>query len=427
MIGTLSEWNMWWQKGKVDVELLGKKRLILNELKNTLSFKEMKLLIGIRRSGKSTLFYQLIDYLLKSGVEPKRILLINFEDDLLSKKSLKEIFDVYQSNINPNTKPFLFLDEVHRCSEWSLFLKKLYDLKKVNQIFITDSSSKFIKKEYAKVLTGRNVKITIFPLSFKEFVNWKIEKLKQPLTSGNINRLKKELNDYVKWGGFPEVFFKTSSGMKKKILTEYFSDIIDKDIIERYNVNYSKIKPLADFLLANIGSLFSPRKYSRVFGLSLESIDTYLHYLQEVMLFFMVPRFSYSIRTQQLSPKKVYACDPGLLNNVGFKFSENRGRVYENIVFIELKRQGKEVYYWKGRYECDFVIKEGLKIKSAIQVCSDLTHENKEREINGLIEALNTFKLKTGIIITENHKETSKINGKKIIFIPLWKWLLKLF
>ena len=260
MIETLGEWNTWWQKGKVDTELLGKKRLILNELKNALSFKEIKLLIGIRRSGKSTLFYQLIDYLLKSGVEPEHILLINFEDDLLSKKSLKEIFDVYQSNINPNTKPFLFLDEVHRCSEWSLFLKKLYDLKKVNQIFITDSSSKFIKKEYAKVLTGRNVKITIFPLSFKEFVNWKIGKLKQPLTSGNINRLKKELNDYVKWGGFPEIFFKTSSGMKKKILTEYFSDIIDKDIIERYNVNYSKIKPLADFLLANIGSLFSPRK-----------------------------------------------------------------------------------------------------------------------------------------------------------------------
>lgn len=423
MIETLSEWNHWWRERRVEGDLLGKKRGMLKELEKSLGFREIKLLIGVRRSGKSTLFYQLIDTLLAKNVKPEEVLLINFEDDVLAKKTLREVFDAYQSNINPDVKPYLFLDEVHRCKEWVLFLRKLYDLKKIKQIFITDSSSKFIKPEYAEVLTGRNIGIPIFPLSFAEHLQWKKVKFDTMLSRGEANKVKRELLRFLRWGGFPEVFFK-SPAAKKKLLTEYFSDIIHKDIVGRYNINYEKIKSLSDFLLSNSTGLFSPRKYSRVHGLSLETIDTYLEYLREAFLFFLLPKFSYSIRKQQLSTKKVYVCDSGFFNTVGFRFSESLGKSYENAVFIELKRRGKELYYGKNKYECDFLIIGGTKIREAIQVCYELTGRNRERELNGLLEAMKKFGLRKGTVITKDYEAEERVKGGKIKFIPLWKWLL---
>ena len=425
IIESLSEWNPWWKKKEVDKDLLGMKREGLKELESSLEFREIKLLIGVRRSGKSTLFYQMIDSLLGKGVSPKEILLINFEDDVLSKMSFRDVFDAYQSNKCPDSKPYIFIDEVHRCEDWVLFLRKLYDLKKIKQIFITDSSSKFLKAEYADVLTGRNISIPVFPISFKEHLLWKNVSFDNPLERQKVNKIKKELLGFLQWGGFPEVFFK-SPPAKKKLLTEYFSDIISKDIVQRYNATYTKIKPLTDFLVSNSTAPFSPRKYSRTHGLSLESISTYVEHLKEVSLFFFMPRFSYSVNAQQLSPKKVYACDTGLFNNLGFRFSENIGRTYENSVFIELRRRGKETYYWKDKYECDFLIKEGIKVTGAVQVCKDITPENTEREVNGLLEALQHFDLDEGLIITEGRDAEETIKGKKVRFVPLWKWLLGL-
>ncbi|HLD41620.1 MAG TPA: ATP-binding protein, partial [archaeon] len=322
VIETLSEWNHWWKEKKVEADLLGKERLALRDLESSMEFREVKLFIGLRRSGKSTLLYQWIERLLSAKVKPEEVLLINFEDDVLANKSLSEVFNAYQSNINPDTKPYLFLDEVHRCKDWVLFLRKLYDLKKVKGVFITDSSSKFIEEEYSRVLTGRTISLPVFPLSFKEYLAWKGISLSSHMDREECNRLKKELLGFLEWGGFPEVFFKTHAA-KKKLLTEYFSDIIHKDIVERYNISYAKIKPLADFLVSNAGSFFSPRKYSREYGLSLESINIYMGCFNEVFLFFCLPKFSYSIRTQQLSQKKVYVSDLGFFNNAGFAFSEN--------------------------------------------------------------------------------------------------------
>ncbi|RLE43104.1 ATP-binding protein [Candidatus Woesearchaeota archaeon] len=425
ILQALTDWNHWWEAGVVEEALLGQNRPILKQLISTLKLREIKLLIGVRRSGKSTLFYQLISHLLKKGVNPKEILLINFEDDVLSKKSLREIYEEYRANINPKTAPYLFMDEVHRCNEWALFLRKLYDLKKVKQIFITDSSSKYIRPDFARVLTGRSVSIPIFPLSFEEYLHWSGFEAKKSLSSDNISIIRNCFLDFLRWGGFPEVFFKTEA-QKKPLLLEYFSDIIHKDIIERYNLNYAKVKHLADILVTNSGKLFSPRKYSRTYGLSLESINTYLHYFGEVFLFFLVPKFSYSLRSQQISPKKVYVVDMGFFNNLGFQFSQNIGRVYENTVFIELRRRGNEVYYWSDAHECDFVVKEGIKVKEVIQVCCELNEENKAREVKGVLEAMEEFKLRRGLVITRDYEKREGVSGKEIVFKPLWKWLLNI-
>lgn len=425
MIEPLAEWNEWWSSGKIDPELVGRKRKQSENSEGFLSFREIKTITGIRRSGKSTLLYQFIEYLLNSKeVDPSNILFVNFEDPILSKATLEEIFDSYQIHINSDKKPFLFLDEVHRCKEWALFLRKLYDLRKIKQAFITDSSSKFIKSEYASVITGREVNVTVFPLSFAEFLAWNGLKITPPYARDRINRIKNMLNIYLQWGGLPEVVLRTSDTHKKMLLNDYLSDIVHKDIIERYNANYQKIKGLIDFLVANPGTLFSPRKYSRTYGLSLDAINTYSAYLEEVFLFFPVPKFDYSVRKQQLSQKKMYLCDTGFYGGTGFRFTENKGRTYENAVFIELKRNGNEVYYWRGKGECDFVVKDGPKLSTAIQVCYDIAPSAKEREVKGLLEAMDTLKIKHGMIITENEEKSEKIGKKYVRYVPLWKYLL---
>jgi predicted AAA+ superfamily ATPase len=181
---------------------------------------------------------------------------------------------------------------------------------------------------------------------------------------------------------------------------------------------------LIDHLVSNPGTLFSPRKYSRTYGLSLDSLNTYSGYLEEVFLFFPVSKFNYSVRKQQLSQKKMYLCDTGFFGGAGFRFSENKGRTYENAVFIHLKRKGEEIYYWKGKRECDFVIKSGIKLSKAIQVCYDIGPDTKEREVAGLIEAMESLRIKEGLIVTEDEDYKEKIGKMSVTYIPLWKYLL---
>ncbi len=425
MIEALAEWNEWWSTREVDKELVGRKREMSGRAEDFFSFKEIKTLTGLRRSGKSTLLYQLINHLLLiKKINPALILFVNFEDPILSRAKLSEIFNEYQTQINPNEKPYIFLDEVHRCREWALFLRKLYDLKKIEQVFITDSSSKYIKSEYASVITGREINITIFPLSLNEYLVWKELDVRTPYTRETKNKIKNSLGSYLQWGGLPDVVLKSSETHKKILLNDYLNDIVHKDIVERYNVNYQKIKSLVDYLVANCGTLFSPRKYSKTYGLSLDSLNTYMGYLNEVFLFFGIPKFDYSIRAQQLSPKKVYLGDTGFHGSAGFRFSENIGRLYENAVFLSLQKRGKELYYWKGKGECDFIVKEGIELETAIQVCSQFEPDIKDREIKGLIEAMETLEIKNGLIITDKKEGQEKVGKKSIRYIPLWRYLL---
>ncbi len=423
VLEALNDWNVWWKDKNPVKELVGKERILLLNLDDILKFKEIKLVTGVRRSGKSTFFYQVIDHLLDKGVDPEKILLINFEDEVLSKKTLKEIFSIYQSEINLDKEIYLFLDEVHRCKEWELFVRKMYDTKNIRQIFITDSSSHFLAKEYAKLFTGRNIKFIFYPLSFKEHLLWNGVNTKK-LSSFDRNKINRILKGYIQFGGFPEVFFKQKS-FKNILLKEYFNDILYLDIIDRFNIDINKARDLSLFLLSNMTRKFSVRKYSRQNNLSFESIEKYLTCFEEVFFLFKLARFDYSFKSQQRSQKKIYVIDNGLANVSGFRFSQNIGLVYENIVFSELKRRNKEIYYWGDKFECDFLIKEGLKIKEAIQVCYNIDDGNIEREVGGLIEAMDKFKLKSGTIITDSLEKIRKIKNRMIKFVPLWKWLIE--
>ena len=185
-------------------------------------------------------------------------------------------------------------------------------------------------------------------------------------------------------------------------------------------------KELVHLAVNSISKEISFNSIKKLLGLgSPTTVKEYFDYLENSFLVFLVPKFDYSLKKQVYSNKKVYAIDNGLAVYLGFRFSEDNGKLLENLVFIELKRRKKEIYYYAGKKECDFVMRDGIKIKEAVQVCFELSDENKEREIKGLLEAMEKFKLKEGLILTYDQEESLKKESKIIKVLPVWKWLLE--
>ena len=422
----IRRWNPWWaEKENINV-LCGIRRDILPEILKIIKLPHIKDIIGVRRSGKTTILYQLIKSFLDEKIKPKDIVFLNFDDSEIDASSFEEILTSI-GKINPEIK-YLFIDEVQQKNGWERWIRTLYDTKKLKQIFVSGSSASLLSQDIGRVLTGRHITFSIFPFSFKEYLkffewkNFNIDFLKY-----NKNKLLHYQEDYIKNGGFPETIGKTDSE-RKIILTNIYNDVLSRDISSRFGASYDIIKNLSYHLLSNMSNEFSYRSAANSTGLSVETIEKYLDFLKESFMILTIDAFSYKTKVKFKQNKKIYCIDTGLRNAVSFKFSEDLGRTVENVVFIELKRRNKEVYYWKDKTgkEVDFIIKEGLKIKELIQVCWDVNNKKtKEREVKSLLEAMNEFKLKQGIVITEDYENEKKINGKTIIFIPLWKWLLK--
>ncbi len=429
IIQTLANWNPWWESGAVSPELKGVRRSYTDELLALAEERQVKIVTGVRRSGKSTLFYQVIDWLLQTKkTSPKQILLINFEDLSLEKISLEKIFDAYQIAFGPQPITWLFLDEVHRQERWESWIRKGYDQKRNLQFFVTGSSAALLKKEYATLLTGRNLSLEVFPLSFAEFLSFSgVAPNLAALSTTSANKIKFNFNEYFAAGGFPEVFAKKED-FKRRLLSQYFEDILYKDIVARFGANYQKLKELAIYLLTNNSNLLSQRLVRSGIEMGMGTISEYLGFLEDAWLVFQAPKFDFSYKKQLANPKKVYAIDLGLKDAVAFRFSEDYGRNLENLVAIELKRRGKEIFYWKnGRgLETDFIIRAGTKVEAALQVTAKLADDKiKKREINGLLSAMDNFDLSEGFMLTGDESGVETVDKKTIRFQPVWQWLLQ--
>ncbi len=391
---------------------------------------------GPRRVGKTYLCFQLINKLLKKGVPKENIFYINFEDEKLlgaEAKDLDKLLDKFYefSNINKKQDIYLFLDEIQNVNNWDVWTRRIYDMHKDTKIILTGSSSKLLSKEISTKLRGRVINIEVFPLSFKEHLKWKKIKYnrKTILYSKERFAIKKEFSAYLSNGGYPALL--VSNLPKETILQNYFQSMIFKDIIERYNIKeIKKLKILVKLLFESTTKEIAYNKLANKlkslgFSLSKNTIIEYISYFEDAYLFFQNLKYEYSITKQLGSIKKIYCIDNGLLNTVSFKFSDDFGKLIENLVFIELKRRNKEIFYYRKNYECDFIIQEKNKVVDAIQVTKELSDENYKREINGLLEALKTYHLKEGLILTyEGDEEEKKIDNKTIKIIPLWRWLL---
>lgn len=390
-------------------------------------------IIGTRRAGKTFFIYQKINELRNNNLKDK-IIYINFEDERLlpiKKEELNLILDSYYELFpeNAGKKLYLFFDEIQKVPYWQLFMRRLHEQENV-EICITGSSSKLLSKEIATELRGRTLTYFIFPFSFKEFLKAKGVVLESHFEyKPVVYEIKKLLQEYVEFGGFPEIADRDYI-LKTKILQEYFDMIFYKDLVERYNIrNFETVKDIMISLVNNFSSYFSINRYhgllkSQGKKISKNTLFTYVSCIADINFVFLVPKYG-KLKDQMANPKKVYIVDTGLINAIAFKVSRDIGKLYENLVYLELKRKGKELYYWKKKSECDFLIKEREKITGAIQVCYEISEENKEREINGLAEVMEEFSLIEGLIITNDFEGEETLMGKRIIYKPFWKWLLQ--
>ena len=361
---------------------------------------------GIRRCGKSTLMRQIM-----KSTNGKYY--FNFEDpkavsfELNDFQKLDEIFQEKFGSEN-----CYFFDEIQNIEKWEFFIRALLD--KGKHCLITGSNASLLSKELGTKLTGRHLQHELFPFSYSEFLIFTSTKA-GPET----------LTEYLTKGGFPEYL----QFNRSEILQELLNDIIMRDIVVRHKLRSPKtIKELALYLISNIGVDFSYNSLAKFFNLgSTNSVVSFISYLEDSYLLFTVSKFNYSLKKQSMNPKKVYVIDNGLADVNSLSFSSNKGRMLENAVFLALRRNGKNIFYFKEKKECDFIIKEANKITQVIQVCYALTEENKHREIDGLVEALETFNLTEGSIITFNQQDVLKIGEKTIKIIPAWHWLNNVF
>ena len=422
---SIRRWNPWWAESDSIEKLSGVKRYITADIKKTLELKQIKDIIGVRRSGKTTTLYQIIKILEENKEKPKNIVFLNFDDTEINSASFEEIIKTIEK-INPEIN-YLFLDEIQQKNGWERWIRTLYDTNKYRQIFISGSSASLLTKEIGRVLTGRHITFTVFPFSFKEYlvsIGWK--DFSKNYLEYNKNKILHYLMAYLKGGGFPEVIGKNKFE-RKIILTNIYNDILARDISARYNVSYDITRKISYHMLSNNSKEFSFRSIANAADVSVETVEKHLEYLKESFILLVLNVFSYKTKVQFKQNKKSYSIDTGLRNAVSFKFSEDFGRLAENIVFLELIRKGKEVFFWKNKkqQEVDFVIKKVLKVTQLIQVCWSVKNEKtKQREIEGLLSGMETFDLKEGIILTEDYEDIEKYDQKEIRYISLWKWLI---
>ena len=388
-------------------------------------------LIGSRRTGKTYYLYQLISKLLLT-VNKENILYINFEDERLNLKSedLHLIIDAYYE-LYPENKAalYIFFDEVQNISNWEKFVRRLYDTVSKN-IIITGSSSKLLGKEIASSLRGRAIWYELFPLTFSEYLHFQNIDADDRYSSRNKAKIVKAYANYLFNGGFPEVIFYDAQ-LRLKTLQSYLDVMIYRDIIEKYDVkNSASLRYFIKKSLANVSNTISVNKLfnelkSLGVKISKDTIYDYINYVQDCYLLYLVNIYSESINVQQTNEKKLYCVDTGLVNSVSFKFSQNTGRMLENEVFMQLRSKGEQVFYYKRKNECDFVVQRNEKIYAAYQVAFELNETNRERETKGLLEALNFFQLDEGYILTMDQTDNIEMEGKLLKVRPVWMWSLE--
>lgn len=371
----------------------------------------IKIITGMRRCGKSTLVKQIR--------EKSPGYYINFDDDRLASFSAEDFQTLLEAFIEMlGESDVFYFDEIQNVEGWELFARRLHDEGK--QVYITGSNATMLSRELGAKLTGRHVQIELFPFSFVEYLrfikaDYDVSNLHETATKG---KLRKYFKNYIENGGVPD-YVRYGS---EEYLKTLFDNILYRDVIARYNLTSDRqIKELTLFAAQNISNLVSYNSLRQMIGVkNATTVKNYFDYLENSYLLSLVPKFEYSVKRQVFAPKKCYFIDTGMAKRLRFSFSADEGRALENAAYLHLKRKGGEIYYYKGIGECDFVHKKSGEV-NLYQVCAELSQENKEREFDGLVEALDKLGLERGTILTTDEEGETTYKDKKIKIAPMWK------
>jgi uncharacterized protein len=383
------------------------------------SCSEIIIISGIRRCGKSVFLNQIRDKSLEKDYY------INFDDERLIHFKVEHFQTLHEVFIElfGNQQTFYF-DEIQNIIGWERFVRRLYD--NGCKIYLTGSNATLLSRELGTHLTGRFIQHELFPFSFVEYL--KLQSIeyheKDFYTTQGRAKLSGAFTNFLKDGGFPQFL----ENKNKEYLKSLYESILYRDVMIRNKLtNEREILELTYYLASNVAKLSSYNSLSSSIGVkSPTTVKNYIDYLENTYLIFQSNKFDYSLKKQIQNPKKFYFIDNAIAQKMGFSFSENNGRLLENLVYIHLRRLGKEVFYHKDRQECDFVVRENNKIVEAMQICYDFSsEETQNREVRGLIEAIELYNLKEGILITMNEEKEFFVKEKKIKVMAAWKWFLK--
>lgn len=389
------------QKQRLQQTDFGLMRPVLKELPQT--HKDFALIIsGIRRCGKSTLLHQYISAYLKEGY-----LYLNFDSAKLYTFEIDD-FQILDEIITEQDYKWLIFDEIQIINSWEIYIRQKTD--EGFHIIITGSNASLLSRELGTKLTGRHITKELFPFSFEEFCAF-----------FNMEKNENALEEYMFHGGFPGYLKSKNQDIHSALL----DDIIFRDIAVRHNIRDVKsLKHLLIFLASNAGKLISANKLKNVIGVkSTATVTEYFNYFEASYLIQLVSKFSYSQKVQMVNPKKVYFIDNGLMNSISVSYTKDLGRKLENIVFWELRRQQKSLFYFnENNSECDFVVCEGQQVESLMQVCHTLNRENEKREVAGLCDAMDFFNKEQAYILTFNQRDKISVKGKMINVIPIYEY-----
>jgi len=397
----------------------GIERDILKEIEKKIKLPHVVVITGMRRSGKSTLLRQIISKFYKDD----GFYYINFEDERLFNFNASDFNDIYESLVElyGECKTF-FIDEIQNISNFETFIRRFYD--QGFKFYITGSNASLLSRELGAKLTGRHVDTIVTPFSFVEFLKLKDFKIRKNMVYVTETRVKirKYFDEYLTKGGMPEYLIYGNI----ELLMKTYEDILMKDIIARYRIeNAALLRELYLYLINNFSNRFSYHSLKKIVDLgSVNTIKKYISYLEETYFAKTISKFDFSMKKRLINDKKLYIVDNGFLQIISTKLTKDKGWLLENLVFNTIKGQFLELFYFSDKNECDFVSLKYKKIEQIIQVTWELNELNKEREIGGILSAMEILKQKKALLLTFDQEDEIKIGNKTITVKPVWKWLL---
>lgn len=424
MLEILNRWNRW---GTAKLSG-GFRRTIVDKLLAFINTSDIVALTGLRRVGKTTILYQLMDILQEQGIPSEAMLHINFEEPALGPKLnlslLDELYSSYREEIYPKGKAYIFLDEIQNIPDWERWVRARNESEDI-KIFITGSSANLMSRELATVLTGRHVNFHVSPLSFAEFLQFK--QIEIPNTILKIDppaQIQHALKQYLDWGGLPEIVLSQQDERRRILLKQYFDDLLFKDVAMRHQIrDLTALRNIAVHLMTQTACLISMNRVAKVFNISLEMASNYCHFIQESFLVDFIPFYSLKSAERVRNPQKVHACDLGLRQIASLTNSPDYGKLTETVVYQYLQQQHRnDIFYWKATQEVDFVLRKANTIHTVIQVAYDNLDDEKvfTREFNSLLAAQEKFTEANSYIIVN---KMPKMKNKQLV--PLWYFLLR--
>lgn len=391
-------------------------RAVFDELLTHLEVRHIQVLQGIRRCGKSSLFKLLINHLTQNA-DPRSILYLNLDDPFFIQYANKPeaLYEVVllAEKLTQTKIQYVFLDEVQSIAGWEKYVKSVYDSQQFLKIFITGSNSSLLNSELATLLTGRYIPMQIYPFSFQEVLHMHDIHSRLEM-SQQLPKILKIIDDLMYYGSFVEIL-EAPLTLKRKIIASYYETILFKDCVSNVGIRDIKgFKELTFYLITNLATLYSYSSLARGTNISDVSVKEYVFALEASYLCTELKQFSYSPKEQASSKKKLYLTDNAFVR-LTYGFSENYGRLLENLVFAELQKRNAEIFFYNKGYECDFIVKSQAGLR-AIQVCYAVNDQNQAREMNGLLKL--PFEVTDRFIITYN--QSMSLN--KVQVVPFWEY-----